>query len=331
MKTGAGVLDTRNVVLASMFVAIVAFFSATMPRTFLSLANFQSIAFQIPELGLLTLAMMVVMMTGGIDLSIVSIASLSGIVGAFVLTSSAASDPGAAARIGTTVLGIAAILAVSAACGTLNGLFVSRVGFPPILGTLGTKGVFLGLGMILTGTRGIIGFPQPFLAIGTGTVGGIPAPFLIFLLAAFVIALLLNRTAFGMRLRLTGSNAKVARYSGLKVPGVLLGAYLISGLLCGMSSLIMIARVNSAKSGYGEAYLLQAIIVAILGGIDPAGGKGKVTGIVISIVLLQVIQSGFNILGISVFVKNVVFGFLLIAVLVINHVIGSGRERSHAR
>ena len=273
---------------------------------------------QIPEFGFLAIAMMLAMLTGGIDLSVVATANLAGIVAALFLTKYNLFQVGGYEELFTIIVAILSALIISLICGFLNGILVAYVGVPAILATLGTMGLFSGIAIIVTKGYGIVGFPEQFLYIGSGTIFLIPVPMVIFIICALLVVIILNRTKFGFSIYMVGSNPVAARFSGIKNEKVLIKTYMMSGLLAGLASIIMISRVNSVRPGYGEVYLLQAILVCVLGGVDPIGGSGKVSGLVMGIITLQILQSGFNILSFSPFFKKVIWGLILILVMVIN-------------
>ncbi len=274
--------------------------------------------------------MMLAMITGGIDLSVVSITNLTGVLSALILishTSAAAAGVSSAVII---TLAILTALVFSAFCGVINGLIITLAGVPPILATLGTQGLFLGLAIVITKGYSVLGFPAEFLAIGAGNIAFIPIPFLIFIAVALLVALFLRKTAQGFNMYMLGSNPIVSRFSGVNNAKVIILTYMITGLLAGISSIIMISRVNSMRPGYGYAYLLQAILVVILGGTDPKGGFGSVLGVVMGIFILQILQSGLNILAFSPFFKKFIWGFLLLLVMVITYFLSKRQRRKKA-
>ncbi len=293
--------------------------SIFLPEKFLTVINFQSMASQFPEYGLLAMAIMLTMITGGIDLSVVSIANLSGVVGAMVLASHVKAQVLGISPGTIIFLAIIATLAVSFICGLVNGLVITAVGVPAIIATLGTNGLFIGTAIILTEGHGIRGFPEEFLFIGSGTILGIPMPLIIFVVVALIVSLMLKKSAQGFKMYMLGSSPVVTRFSGINNNAVLVKTYLFSALLAGMAAIIIISRVNSMRPGYGYAYLLLAVLLAILGGTNPEGGRGGVLGLCMAIVILQVLQSGLNILGFNPFLKKFIWGLILILFMVVNY------------
>ncbi len=307
---------STNLTLLSILIVITAVISVFLPSQFLTARNFASMGRQFPEYGLLSLANMLAMVTAGIDLSVVSVMSLSGVVSSLVLSQYAS----IAAPAGVVILaGILIALAVSAACGLLNGVLIAYVRIPAIIATLGTQGLFLGTAIIITRGHGIGGFPPPFLFIGNGNIAGIPTQFLIFIGVALLVGLILTRTRQGFSMLMYGSSPLVSRFSGISNELVLLRTYMLTGVLSGVASIIVISGVNSIRPGYGSEYLLISVLIAILGGTDPVGGFGTVTGLTLAIFILQVLQSGLNILGFSPFFKKFMWGLLLVLVMVFHY------------
>lgn len=306
--------------LLILTLGVFALLSALSPDRFLTGANFESMAFQFPELALLALAILVTMLSGGIDLSVVATANLAGILAALVLTRLLPDPTGAGgAALAVGAAGLVA-LGTGAACGCLNGLLIARAGISPILATLGTLQLFTGVALVITHGHAVHGFPEAMLFLGNGLVLGVPAPFWLFLLVAGLVALLIHRTAFGVEARLLGTNPMAATFAGLPVRAVLLRTYLVSGLLGGLTGLLLIARTNSAKADYGSSYLLQAILIAVLGGVNPAGGFGTVLGVALAVVALQGLGSGFTLMGFSNFTREFVWGLFLLLIMVLNRV-----------
>ncbi len=305
-----------NLTLLCILIVIVAVLSLFMPAQFLTVRNFASMGRQFPEYGLLSLANMLAMITGGIDLSVTSVMSLSGVVSSLILSQWEVLplSPGV-----VILLGILIALAVSAACGLVNGVLVAYVRVPAIIATLGTQGLFLGTAIIITKGHGIGGFPPQFLFIGNGDLGGIPTQFIIFIVVALLVGLLLTRTRQGFSMLMYGSSPLVSRFSGANNEAVLMKTYLITGLLAGVASIIVISGVNSIRPGYGSDYLLISVLIAILGGTDPAGGFGTALGLSLGIFIMQVLQSGLNLLGFSPFLKKFMWGLLLLLVMVFHY------------
>ncbi len=319
-----GFKNPKNRTLFMILLVVVLIMSIAMPSKFLTGMNIQSMASQFPEFGFLALAMMLAMITGGIDLSVVAVANFTGVVAAKIL--SAAVDNGTNAGL-AIILAVLAILAVSVISGLVNGSLIAFLGVPPILATLGTQGLFMGLAIVLTEGHSVSGFPESFMVIGNGNVLGIPISFLLFIAAAFFVSVLLRRTQQGFSMFMIGSSPVVSRFSGVDNTKVLIKTYILTAMLAGLASIIMISRANSMRPGYGTAYVLQAILVVVLGGVDPDGGFGNIPGVVMGIFILQITQSGLNILAFSPFFKKFMWGFALLLVMVLNYLINKNSAK----
>lgn len=294
---------------------------------FMNLGYFQSMAFQLPELGMLSMAMMITMLTAGINLSIIASANLSGIVMALILTETIPPEATGPGGIGLIIIAILAGLLVSALIGLLNGFLVAHLEISPILATLGTMILVSGLALAITKGYVISGFPPAMKAIGNSSLLGLPVPLLIFAGGVVILSVILQHTPLGNRIYFLGSNPQACFYSGVNNPQILMRTYLISGLYSGAAAIIMISRFNSAKADYGESYLLLTVLVSVLGGVSAAGGFGRVSGLVLALVILQIISSGLNLMGVNTFLTLALWGMVLILVMVIQYLIERFQEK----
>ena len=310
------ILGAKEFVLFLIFVVIFVFLSILSPDRFLSFYNIQSMAYQLPEFGILALSMMIVIVTGGINLSVTYTATLAMIIGGSAMSQIYAGGGSAGLAV---LVGIVLMLVGSVACGAFNGFVIAYIGVTPMLATLGAMTLFEGISLQITNGGAISGFPIEFIKIGNGTILGIPVPMIIFLFVLAFVYLFLERSRMGNTLYMIGSNPKVSRYSGINVRKNLFFSYLIASLLAGIAGVLMASRYNSAKESYGSSYLLQAVSAAVLGGTSIVGGEGKVIGTIIAVLIIQVISSGLNIIGLNRYLTNVVMGLILIVVLSINY------------
>ena len=310
--------------LLLLLVALVAVFALLLGDRLFNGTALRSMAFQLPELGILSLAMMVPLLSGGLDLSIIATANLSALAMAFMFTHVGVDATGIAA-LGFYVAALAAGFAVAVAVGLLNGAVIAYFGVSPILATLGSMTMVKGIAIGLTHGGVLSGFPPGIVYLGNGSIGGIPLAMIVFVLVAIPISVLLSRTPTGNFIAMAGSNQEAVRYSGIDTRRVLLRVYLLSSVLSAVAGLVMMARFNSANAAYGESYLLVTILAAVLGGIDPAGGFGKVSGLVASLLILQLVSTAANLLGINQFLTLALWGAILLAVA------GVGRLRAWLR
>lgn len=313
-------VDRRLLMLFVIVVLIYLVMSVLKPDVFPTAQNFSSMTVQFPEIGILAIAIMITMITGGIDLSVTATANFTGTIAAFLLVALVPQSAGALESIPGILAAAAAALALGAMCGLLNGILVAIVGITPILATLGTLSLFTGFAIVLSKGTAIFGVPQ-FQAISEITFYNlIPLPLIVFLVVALIFSVILNRTPYGFRLYLLGSNPTASRFSGVNEQRMLIRTYVLSGMLGALAGLIFLSRNNSAKADYGSSYVLQAILIAVLGGINPAGGFGKISGLVLAILALQFLSTGLNMLLItysgSNFFKEFAWGALLLLVMV---------------
>lgn len=288
------------------------------PDRFLSSQNLTSMAFQFPEFAILALAMTIAMMTGGIDLSVVGVANLSAVTAAIILTQFSDAEMTASQSAIWLAIAIAAALCIGAIAGLINGSLVAFFGLPPILATLGSGLVFTGFAIAMTGGSAIMGFPDTVALIGNATLLSVPVPLILFALLAIVLHLILTRTAFGLRVTMYGANPLAALYAAIDINRMLLKVYVIAGMFSSVAGLIIMSRANSAKADYGSSYLLLAVLIAVLGGVNPYGGYGRVIGVVLAVLSMQFLSSGLNMLQVSNFARELIWGTLLIVVMVVN-------------
>jgi simple sugar transport system permease protein len=325
----------ENQTLRLFIITLVIFagFSIVLGDKFFSIRNLQSMAVQFPEFGILAFAIMITMLTGGIDLSIVGTANLSAIAAALVLTR-LSGEGGAGVPLEASIpLAMAAALAVASACGLFNGFLVSKIGIVPILATLGTGSLYTGLSYVITGGPAITTTQLAF--IGNGSVAGVPIPVIVFIVLAIAFAVILNRTSFGFNVYMLGTNARAALFSGISDAKVLVRTYWLAGLVAGIAGIIFLARANSAKPDYGASFILLTVLIAILGGISSTGGFGTVSGLVLSVLSIQFLSTGLNMLMLqlsgssaAIFFRQFAWGALLLLVMVVNYYVEQRRQRA---
>jgi simple sugar transport system permease protein len=228
------------------------------------------------------------------------------------------------------VFGIVVALVTGLLTGLLNGLIIAKLSVPPILATLGTMIFYTGIGTAITSGNSIplqvAGFPR----IATSAVGPIPTVFLMLLVAFVVVAFILTKTKFGRRVYLFGDNEVALKFSGVKSERVIIMTYVTIGVLVGLAAIVIISRANSMRVGFGESYLLQTILVVVLAGFSPFGGKGRVASLAIGLILLQILSTSMNAFGFSPYARNLVWGVILILIMVLNRFVGTYRPRLKA-
>ena len=298
--------------LFTLLAVLLVLFAVLLGGKLFNGAAVRSMAFQLPELGILSLAMMIPLLSGGLDLSIIATANLSALAAAYVFTHYGLTGGGAG--FAWHIAALLAAFCVAGAIGLLNGVVIAYLGVSPILATLGTMTMVKGIAIGLTHGGVIAGFPPFMVFIGNGSLFGVPMVVIVFVLVAIPVGVLLTRTPFGNIVAMLGSNLQAVRYSGIDTRRVLVKVYMLSSGLSAVAGLLMMARFNSANAAYGESYLLITILAAVLGGVDPAGGFGKVSGLVLSLVILQLVSTAANLLNISQFLSLALWGAILLGV-----------------
>ncbi len=321
-RTGAlkrRMLDGTTIKLLIIIAVVSVVMGIRLPGVYFSGTNLKSMLFQIPEFGLFALAMSMAMLTGGCDLSIVGTANLTAIiVGSYI---HAVYGEGVSSLQEGMVICTGALiaLAVGLICGLFNGLLISLVGVPPILATLGTMSFYGGIGIVITKGSALYDFSGGLKKIGNGYLFGfLPIPALIFIIVVLIMAFIIQKSNFGIKLYMLGTNAKAYEYSGLNRSKMIFASYALSGILASISGFIILARTNTANADYGSTYIMQSILVCVLGGVNPKGGSGKVTGILLATLTIQMLSSGLNIMNVNAYFKQLVYGSLLIIMIVTN-------------
>jgi len=283
-----------------------------------TVANIQAMAYQIPEFGFLCLAMMLSNLIGGIDLSIIAGANTIAIFTAFVLNGEWALGTDGLARI---IFALIVALITSILFGLFNGVLISKTSAPSLIATLGTMTFYRGIGMALTGGSSVGNIAAEFSYIGKAKLLGIPFIFWVFIIVTALLGFALSKSSYGRELYLYGGNPVAARFSAINNERMCRSVFLLTGLFAGIAGIIILSRVNSAKVGYGDTYLLQTMIVCVIGGIHPNGGRGTVKGVLVAIIFMQILSSAFTIMSLSPYTKKLIYGAMLILVLGMNYLI----------
>jgi rhamnose transport system permease protein len=297
---------TSETVLAAMLVAEIGYFSIT-GSNFLTLGNAFEIARASVEIGLLALASTMVILTGGIDLSVGSLLALCAVV-------MGATWQGLGVPMS---VGVLAALCVGAAGGALNAFLIARLRVAPLIVTLGTFSLYRGIAEGWTGgVRNYTNFPPTFLFLGQGAwPAGVPAQLPLLFVAAVFFWLLLHRTGVGRGLRAIGFSPEGARHAGIPVARRLTLVYMLSGVMAGMAAVVYAARLGQAKADAGSGFELTAITAVVLGGTSIFGGRGTVHGTLLGLAALAVLQNGLRLSDQPAELAGILTGILLIAAI----------------
>jgi ribose transport system permease protein len=289
------VVFTRTAFLAALIVLL-----AIVSPHFLTTDNMVIVLRQAALQFLMAAGLTMVVLTGGIDLSVGAVLGLGACLGAGFIAG------------GSVLLGVAAALGAGLACGLVNGALVAYVGIPAFIATYGMLWVAHGLGYVFMKGEVIHGFPAAFRTLGAGFLGWIPIPVLVAGILLLALHVVLHLTRFGRALYAIGGNAVAAKLSGMPTRRYLVGVYALSGVLAAFAGLVVIARVNAADSGTGEELLLTAIAAVCLGGTSLFGGAGGVAGTAIGSLILALVVNGMNMLSIATFWQAFAMGVIVI-------------------
>ena len=286
-------------------IAMIVFFSLST-KSFLSARNFTNIVRQISVVGICAVGMTMVILTGGIDLSIGSVIGLTSAIAAVMMSG------------GMPIwLAVLVALALGVVIGLANAACINFLRIPPMITTLAMMISLRGAVYLITGGMPIYGIPESFKVLGQGTVGVFPISSLI-MIAVFIFGyILLSRTPFGRRIYGIGGNVETARLSGVNVKRELYKMYMLVGLLGALAGLILTSRINSGQPSAGDGYEMDIITAVVLGGVSVSGGEGKLGKVIIGVVFMGVLANGMMMMNVSEYWQRVVKGIvLLIAVAV---------------
>ena len=301
VRSALGSLLSGNGALVGLLVLCLALYIAT--PAFLTGPNLVNIGIQASTIAVLAFGMTFVIVAGGIDLSVGSVAALSAMASAWIFTS--AGLPG--------WMSIVAGLATGALAGAVSGLGVAFGRLPSFIATLAMLSVARGLTLVLSDGRPIATSPEvSFLG---SRLGGVPVPILVLVVTGVIASFVLGRTVVGREMYAVGGNVEAARLSGIRVRKVLVTVFALAGVYAALAGMLLAGRLNSAQPQAASGYELDAIAAVVIGGASLAGGVGKVSGTLIGALVLAVIRNGLNLLNVSSFWQQVVIG-LVIAVAV---------------
>jgi len=288
-KTGIGLL---------ILVTVLSF----MSPYFLTIPNLLNVVRQVSIIAIISFGMTMVILTGGIDLSVGSMLAFSGAVTAGMIVNSGLN----------VFVAILIGLAAGTALGLFNGIAVAKAKLPAFIVTLAMMTVARGFTLIYTNGRPISGFDETFRFFGAGYLGRIPVPVIIMFILLFVIYILLKKTPLGRYIYAIGGNETATKLSGINTDKIKIAVYGLNGFLAAVSGIILTSRLNSAQPMAGEGYELDAIAAVVLGGTSLSGGSGGVVGTIIGALIIAVLNNGLNLLNVSSFYQLVAKGGVIL-------------------
>lgn len=294
----------------AMFIILlmVIFYFSYRSARFSTVENLITILVAAAPFALIALGQTLVILTGGIDLSVGSVIAVSAMAGA----ATAKANPG---QVWMTVL---VAMGVGLIVGCLNGVMVSRLNVPPFIATLGTLTAGSGAAYVIGGGAPINGLPAEFGSIANTKILGLQIPVLLMIIGIIALAIIMKRTTYGMRVYAVGGNRNAAEIAGINAKNVLFSVYAFSGLLAGLSGVMLASRVISGPPNLGQGYELDAIAAVVIGGASLMGGRGTIWGTALGLLMIQTLNNGLDILVVPAYWQDVIKGVLIVSAVAID-------------
>lgn len=293
---------------------------AFLTPAFLLPQNLINVLRQASLMIILSTGLTMVILTGGIDLSIASVLAMTGCLVGMLLSGGSSWEIAVVAGLGAATL-----------AGLVNGSMVAIAGLPPFIVTYGMMWIAQGLAVLIARSEIFFGFPAPFLFLGRGSVLEIPTPILLMAAVTTIVWLILNRTPFGREVYAMGANPAAARLSGIDMRKNLLILYTTSGFLSGFAGVVFVSRINAASAEISNDLLLPAIGAVVIGGTSLFGGEGGIRGTVVGALIMTVLINGMNLMNISSFWQLTAVGVLIIVAVLLDQWARAMESRSEAK
>ena len=298
MKLQSGML--QKLLPFFSLIALFVFLSIASPY-FLTATNLSSVVRQTAVINIMALGMTLIIVSGGIDLSVGAILAFAGVLGAMAMAGGQ-----------SVYVGILVALLAGLAWGFLNGLFTTWLRIPPFIVTLGTLGIARGVTLIISGGLPVTNLPKELAYLGEGTLLGVPVALVVLIVCALVTHVILHKTKLGRYTYAIGSNTHAAVYAGIPVKAYTVAVYAISGMLCGLASMIECSRLMTGQPTAGQGYELQVIAAVVIGGGSLTGGEGSVIGTLIGAFIMGLLANGSDLLGINPYLQQAIIGGIII-------------------
>lgn len=303
-----------------VLILLIAVFACLTDR-FLMPNNIFNILRQSSIVGIISVGMTFVMLTGGIDLSCGSIVGASCVGAALLMT---------AAKPWHPVLACVVMVAFGTILGVANAFFIAQLKVPPFIATLGTMTSVRGIAYIITGGLPVFGFNRSFTVIGQGYVGVVPIPVIIMVVVFAFGIIFLNKTRMGRHIYGVGGNEEAARLSGVNVKKIKYLVYGVSGFMSSLAGVVLLARVNSGQPNAGTGYEMDVITGVVLGGVSMSGGQGRLIMVVVGVLIMGILTNGMTMLTINEYVQQFIKGLVLIGAVALDSFIKEQRSKQKA-
>lgn len=310
----SNLLKSRPLVVFLIDVILLIIFSI-MSDYFLTIPNMKAIGFGMLSVGIVSIGMMIVMITGAFDLSVGSTLALTGIVASKLME-----------RGTPVILSIFAALALGVLIGYINGILITEVGINPFIATLGTMSMVRGLALAVTQGMPVYGLPKSFAWLGEGNVLGFPFPILLMIILVLIFDQFMRRTAMGRLFYYTGGNEEAAKLSGIYTKKVRMSAFIIVGFLAALAGVILASRMMSMMATSGAGLELKAIAACIIGGAALSGGEGTIIGSLLGVILVGFIDNILVLEGVSAYWQEFSSGAILVVVVALDMLVRRVRK-----
>lgn len=291
-------------------IGIVVFFVALsiLSPVFLSMNNFVNIFNQITVNAIIAAGITLLIISGGIDLSVGSILALCGIFTANYFRNAPAG--------GSVLIGILIGVVIGVSCGLFNGLLIAYLHIPPFIATLGTMSIFRGMALVFSGGRPLMDLNERYINLFTGFIGPLPKQFVLAILISLLLYLVLERTSVGRVAFALGGNERCVMISGINIKTYKLLFYGLSGLLAALGGMVLTSMIAAAEPIAGMNYEMDAIAVVVMGGTSMEGGKGNILGTLLGAILLGIVRNGLNLLGVDANYQQLFIGLIIMIAIV---------------
>lgn len=310
-------LGRQEVVVAMVLIVLCIILSIIRPATFPTVVNIFNVLRQSSLYAILAMGMCLVIITGGIDLSIGSVIAFSACLGTCLNRNFEL----------PAIVVLLIILISGAFCGIINGVLVAKAGIPPFIVTLGMMSIGNGAALLISNGSPIRYEPSWITSLGGGYIGPVPVAVLVMAVVAVIGIVFANHTLTGRNIYAIGNSARAAKLSGINVDKTIILVYIINGVLCGLCGVLLIGQMNSADPSFGKGYEMDAIAAAVIGGISMSGGEGRIGGTVVGALLMAVLKNMFVLLAVSGYWQTIILG----CVIVLSVAIDCVRKKKQSR
>jgi ribose transport system permease protein len=294
-----GIKIKQNAIFMVLLAVIIIF--SVLSEKFFTLDNLLTLTRQVAMLGIASIGMMFVMISGGIDLSVGSMITLANIVCAYFMV-----------ELGwNPVLAVVICMLIAAGIGSFQGLMVAKVGMPPLIITLAFMNILKGIAFVISGGLPINGFDPSFKMLGQGYIGVLPIPIILMVIVFIVGGVILSKFSFGRYIYAIGGNEEASKLSGINVDFTKIIVYMLCGFFAALAGIVFLSRLNSGSPTTGSGFEMDVITAVVLGGVSVAGGSGRIPGVIAGVLILGILDNGLILVGVTEYWQWIIKGIIL--------------------